>query len=104
MRRAIVGLMGMTILVSCTVSCGAPNPPLPPSLRLPAPVSDLRAVRKGEHVYLGWTAPVRTTDHQTIRGSTTVEICRGVLPMAECGVPVGTVTMAAPVVVDKKAA
>jgi len=88
--------------------CGAPNVPLPPSLHLPAPVSDLRAVRKGERVYLAWTSPEHTTDHQMIRAATTVQICRSgpvtdAAPMKDCGVPVGTLAILAPAESDKKA-
>ncbi len=46
--------------------CGTPGVPQPPSLHLPKPVEDLRAVRKGDTVRLTWTVPIHTTDEQAI--------------------------------------
>ena len=48
-------------------SCGTPGVPMPPALELARPVTDLRAARKGARVYLAWTVPSKTTDHQTVR-------------------------------------
>ena len=42
--------------------CGTPGAPLPPSLNIPKPVKDLKAVRKGDGVTITWTAPQDTTD------------------------------------------
>jgi len=58
-----------------SVSCGVPGIPKPPSLDLPKPVTDLRAVRKGDQVYLKWTAPSETTDNLPVRYVGTV-LCR----------------------------
>ncbi|HUS19593.1 MAG TPA: fibronectin type III domain-containing protein, partial [Terriglobales bacterium] len=57
-------------------ACGTPGAPQPPSLRLPKPVEDLKAVRQGDKVLITWTAPRETTDRQGIRGSATARICR----------------------------
>lgn len=57
-------------------SCASIGPPLPPSLELPRPPSDLRAVRKGDKVTLTWTIPPRTTDRQTVRYLGNTRICR----------------------------
>src|SRR5207245_9709638 len=59
--------------------CGTPGAPQPPSLRLPKPVSDLEAIRKGDDVYLRWTVPTKTTDNAGIRPSElgSTRICRG---------------------------
>ncbi len=59
--------------------CGTPGAPQPPSLRLPKPVSDLQAIRKGDDVYLRWTVPTKTSDNATIRsgGFGDTRICRG---------------------------
>ncbi len=67
-------------LLSCAVlgSCGAPGPPMPPSLELAKPVSDLRAVRKGNRVYLTWTVPSRTTERMTVRHPGVTRVCRSV--------------------------
>jgi hypothetical protein len=72
--------------------CAQTGPPLPPSLELPKPPSDLRASRKGNHVTLTWTEPTRTTDRQTVRYLGPTRICRSLEPeMKECGTPVGQV-------------
>jgi hypothetical protein len=75
------------------------EPPLPPSLDLPKPPTDLRAVRKGDTVILTWTVPDKTTDKQRILATTTqasktqigvTQICRGSdAPLTQCGTPVG---------------
>lgn len=49
------------------VGCGTPGAPQPPSLGIPKPISDLKAVRKGDTVTLTWTAPTETTDRALIR-------------------------------------
>jgi hypothetical protein len=88
-------VLGM-ILLTC---CGTPGIPLPPSLELPKPVTDLHAVRKGNKVYLTWTAPTQTTDRQTIRHFGATRICRNVdsattaevIGKEACGNEVGSV-------------
>jgi len=70
-------------------ACASIGPPMPPSLDLPKPPSDLRGVRKGDQVILIWTIPTRTTDRQAIRNLGPTEICRGLLSeLTECGTPV----------------
>jgi hypothetical protein len=82
----------LAALIAVSVSCGAPGAPLPPSLYLPQPVTDLKAIRKGESVTLSWTAPMRTTDHLPVRAQGITDICRGEqAPMTVCRVPVGNV-------------
>jgi hypothetical protein len=61
---AIGPTMGLTLALT---GCGVPGTPLPPSLGLPKPVGDLKAVRKGANVNLTWTAPKETTDGELIR-------------------------------------
>ena len=64
-------------LVTLTLSgCGAPSPPLPPSLELAKPVTDLQASRKGSKVFLSWTVPSETTDFQLVRHLGLTRICR----------------------------
>lgn len=66
------------------------GPPLPPSLELPKPPIDLKAVRKGDKVTLAWTIPSRTTDRKTVRSVGPTLICRSSDPvMTHCGTPVG---------------
>lgn len=58
------------------VSCGTPRPPLPPSLELPLPVTDLHAFRKADQVTLIWTVPIKTTDGTKIHDYGPTLICR----------------------------
>ena len=79
--------MGTCLLLA---SCAQTGPPLPPSLELPKPPSDLRAVRKGNIVTLTWSEPTRTTDRQTVRYLGPTSICRSAeIEVTECGNPVG---------------
>jgi hypothetical protein len=77
-------------------ACASMAPPQPPSLELPKPPTDLRAVRKGEKVILTWTVPTATTDRQRIRRVGRTQICRWVVGemeieenLSQCGTPVG---------------
>jgi hypothetical protein len=69
--------------------CASIAPPQPPSLELPKPPTDLRAVRKGTRVRLTWTVPALTTDRQTIRKPGPTRICRSLGDPKQCGTPVG---------------
>jgi hypothetical protein len=62
-----------TLLAS---GCGTPGAPLPPSLKLPDPVTDLAAARTGNQVSLSWTMPKKNTDKMLLKGSIPVRICR----------------------------
>ena len=73
-------------------SCASTGAPLPPSLELPKPPSDLRGARKGDKVTLVWTRPTETTDHQTVRHLGSSRICRSKEPaLIRCGMPVAEV-------------
>ena len=87
---ALLLLSGTVVLAGC----GIPGAPQTPSLRVPKPVDDLSASRKGDHVVLTWTPPTKTTDNENIRHVGTTEICRGVndFPMIKCDQKVGTLT------------
>src|SRR6202142_1853458 len=79
--------LGWAVMMTACASIG---PPQPPSLELPKPPADLRAVRKGDRVMLTWTIPTKTTDRQTVRGLGGTRICRGTRPsLTACGTPVG---------------
>ncbi|HLW85301.1 MAG TPA: hypothetical protein VKR60_08820 [Candidatus Sulfotelmatobacter sp.] len=79
------------------VGCAAVGPPRPPSLELPKPPTDLRAVRKGDKVLLTWTVPALSTDHQAVRSFGSTRICRGSEPvLKECGTAVGEAAPVAP--------
>lgn len=59
--------------------CANPGPPKPPSLQLPALVTDLKADRHGTHVVLHFTVPQKTTDGLALRGSAvSARVCRAV--------------------------
>jgi hypothetical protein len=87
--KAVFALTATALLAAC----GAPGIPLPPSLELAKPVADLRAVRKGDRVYLQWTVPTETTNRTAIRYYGPTDICRSVgKEVTTCGTPVGEVT------------
>src|SRR5580698_192360 len=72
-------------------ACATIGPPQPPSLELPKPPADLRAVRKGDKVTLTWTIPGVTTDRQTVQSVGSTLICRGTnAELTQCGTPVGS--------------
>ncbi len=72
--------------------CASVQAPLPPSLELPHPPTDLRAYRKGDHVYLSWSVPTQTMDRQRVRRPGPTRICRSLEAlMSACGSPVGNV-------------
>jgi hypothetical protein len=77
-------------LVMC--GCASIGAPVPPSLELPKPPTDLRAVRKGSKVYLSWSVPTKTTDRQNVRRPGFTRICRSLSAMmSQCDVPVGNI-------------
>lgn len=85
----LIALMGLCVLLG---SCAQTGPPLPPSLELPKPPSDLRASRKGNSVTLAWSEPIRTTDRQSVRYLGPTRICRSTeTEMKECGDPAAQV-------------
>lgn len=71
--------------------CGVPGAPKPPSLDLPQPVTDLRAVRKGDGVFLDWTVSAETTDHLPVRDLGPTSICRSLNAITNCINPVARV-------------
>jgi len=84
-------LLAATVLIGLT-GCASIGPPLPPSLELPHPPADLRAVRKGDKVTLTWTIPTQTMDRQSVRYLGRTQICRGMeAVLVMCGAPVGEV-------------
>jgi hypothetical protein len=86
-------LLFLSVWLLAAISCGAPGVPLPPSLDLPTPVTDLKAVRKGDKVSLSWTVPSRNTDQLPIQHLGDTEICRsiGESPNPGCENPVARV-------------
>jgi hypothetical protein len=80
-----------TALCLLLASCAQTGPPLPPSLELPKPPTDLRASRKGNRVTLIWSEPTLTTDRQSVRYLGPTLVCRSLeSELTECGNPVAT--------------
>lgn len=88
MTVAKISLAPVLLLLSFLAACGSPGEPLPPSLELARPVSDLRATRKGNTVTLTWSAPTSTTDRHNIRHPGPTVICRSAQTIEQCGQPV----------------
>jgi len=86
-RRYRRGVLSGTLLAALA-GCGSPGVPRPPSLNLPEPVADLRAIRKGDHVNLSWTVPAETTDNRAIRNPGPTRICRSLqATIGDCSSP-----------------
>jgi hypothetical protein len=90
MRRAHPKLFLCVLAIALLAGCGAPGIPIPPSLELAKPVTDLRAVRKGDKVYLAWSVPAETTERREIRHPGPTRICRTLGDtLKACGASVG---------------
>lgn len=70
--------------IPALAGCGMPAAPQPPSLNLPAPVSNLSAVRTGDEVALKWTLPTKNTDKIALKGNITVRVCRNEASSTSC--------------------
>jgi hypothetical protein len=81
-------------LAALLPGCANIQAPLPPALELPRPPNDVRAVRKGDRVYLFWSVPTQTMDRQSIRRPGPTRICRSLeSPMNACGTIVGNLPL-----------
>jgi hypothetical protein len=90
--RNLAGTSVAVALAALLAGCASMQAPLPPSLELPKPPNDLRAVRKGDRVYLYWSVPAQTVDRQNVRKPGPTRVCRSLeSPMKSCGTPVGNV-------------
>src|ERR1700728_3378397 len=92
-------LLGSGMSASLGTGCGAPASPLPPTLNLPTPVSDLAARRAGDTVHLTFSVPQKTTDKLPVRGPMTAKLCRSVetgpcQPAGTLAIPAGQKTSA----------
>ncbi len=102
--RALPSLL-ITSVTLLLAGCASVQAPLPPSLELPKPPTDLRSVRKGNRVYLFWSVPTQTIDRQTVRQQGPTRICRSLEPlMSSCGTPVGNLPPANREELKKRAA
>jgi hypothetical protein len=79
--HALACALSVTLLVA---GCGMPGAPLPPSLNLPEPVTNLSVVRTGDQVALSWTMPTRNTDKMLLKGEIAVRVCRNQKGAAGC--------------------
>jgi hypothetical protein len=92
MKPALPKLWFALLAIALWSGCASGGPPLPPSLQLPAPVTDLRAARQGDRVYLSWTLPAKTTDQENVRRLGPTLICRSrAATLKQCGTPVAEV-------------
>jgi hypothetical protein len=102
--RHVLSACVVFALTSLLAGCASVQAPLPPSLELPKPPTDLRAVRKGDRVYLFWTVPMQTMDRQSVRRQGPTRVCRSLeVLMSTCGTPVGNVAPAATPEAQKRA-
>jgi len=102
MRTGLAKLLLAVGAMAVWSGCASGGPPQPPSLELPVPVNDLRAVRKGDRVYLSWTIPTQTTDQENIRHEGPTLICRGRdKELQGCGIPVATILTPPPTLAAK---
>lgn len=77
--------IGLCVLLTGCAQTGAP---LPPSLELPKPPTDLHASRKGSRVTLNWSEPVVTTDRRSVRFLGPTLVCRSAeAEITVCGNP-----------------
>ena len=92
MRQSAPHVLILALVTAFLAGCGTPGVPLPPSLELPKPVTDLHATRKADKAYLSWTMPTQTTDGQTVRHFGPIQVCRAIdAAIKNCGAPAGTV-------------
>jgi hypothetical protein len=92
----LAGLVAAIVLTGLLTGCASIGAPVPPSLELPKPPTDLRAVRKGDRVYLFWNPPTQATDRQNLRHPGPIRICRSLQAvMSQCEMPVGNLAPAA---------
>jgi hypothetical protein len=75
LRAAAAGAVVPFLMMA---GCGMNATPQPPSLKLPAPVTDLSGARVGDEVHLHWTMPKRDTDKVILKGDQRARICRRV--------------------------
>jgi hypothetical protein len=91
MKLPLETFLATATLCVLLASCAQTGAPLPPSLELPKPPTDLRATRKGNRVTLSWSEPTLTTDHLGVRYPGPTFVCRSPeADMTECGNPAAT--------------
>jgi len=85
-QRADVRALQLSLLALAAAlsGCGFPATPQPPTLKLPAPVNDLSAVRSGDTVALSWTMPKEDTSKVALKGDISTRVCREPQASAQC--------------------
>lgn len=73
---APLALAAAMAAATALTGCGTPGAPLPPSLKLPDPVTNLAASRTGNQVALTWTMPKKNTDKLLLKGNVQARVCR----------------------------
>ncbi len=84
LRYLTAAILVATFGFAALAGCGMPGAPQPPSLNLPNRVTDLSAVRTGDHVALTWTMPKRNTDKMLLKANIAARICRNQVGAASC--------------------
>ncbi len=75
--RACVAAIALAICAALALAgCGTPGAPLPPSLNLANPVTNLDAERAGDTITLTWTMPRRNTDKMILNAPLQARVCR----------------------------
>jgi hypothetical protein len=89
MKLRLGKFIAPTALCLLLAGCAQTGPPLPPTLELPQPPTDLRASRKGNRVTLNWSEPKMTTDRQSVRYVGPTLVCSSrEADFTTCGNPV----------------
>lgn len=92
MRRQQLTVLVILTIAAGLAGCGVPGGPLPPSLELPRPVTDLHGFRKGNDVHLTWSIPTETTERRAVRRGGVAEVCRSGSELTACGTPVAKIS------------
>jgi hypothetical protein len=94
----------LIVVIMCT-ACGKKGPPLPPLVKLPAPLVDLTAVRRGDTIDLQFTVPSANTDGTHPANVARVDVYAVTAPVAppltdaellKLGTKIGSVAVKAP--------
>src|ERR1700689_4984318 len=80
MKVHLLEFAALAALCLLLAGCAQTGPPLPPSLEIPKPPSDLRPSRKGDRVTLTWSEPTLATDRQSVRYIGPTLVCRSLDP------------------------
>src|SRR5438552_16793958 len=64
----------IALLLLLLPACGKEGPPLPPSILIPEPVKDLKAIQSGYTLTLTWTNPAKNIDRSAATKLSHVQI------------------------------